>query len=185
MAVNHRAGSPPRRALRPPLVHAPIGGVVIAAVCDLVSVVGGTSHDWAQTWFKAGSYALIVGTGVLFAAAATGFVDRARHAVAGSRGRGDSNRHAAVMTLMVTVCVLDVVVRSTTYEAARHVPAVVLALTLLALGFAAAGGELGGPLVYRAGIGVQSRSSAKAPQRDAPAITDGAIDRPPATTPTG
>jgi hypothetical protein len=91
MAANRPADSPLRRALHPPLVYAPIGGVVIAAVCDLASVVGGTSHDLAQTWFKAGSYALIVGTGGLFAAAAGGFVYRARHTVAGRCERGAVN----------------------------------------------------------------------------------------------
>jgi uncharacterized membrane protein len=159
--------------------------VAIAAACDLVSIIGGTSHDWAHSWFRAGSYALTVGTSVLFAAAVAGFVDRARHTAAGSRERGAVNRHAAVMWLMAIVCVLDVLLRSTTHDEARHTPVIVLALTLIALALAAAGGELGGRLVYRAGIGVQPPARAKTPPRDAPAISDGPLDQRPATTPTG
>jgi uncharacterized membrane protein len=185
MAANHRNDLPPRRALHPPLVHAPIGGVVIAALCDLVSVVGGASHSWAHTWFKGGSYALSVGTSVLLVAAVAGFVDRARHTAARSRERGAVNKHAAVMTLMAIVCVLDLLVRSTRYDSAQHAPVVVVVLTLVALALAAAGGALGGRLVYHAGIGVQPRAPAKVSSRDGPAIAGGPIDQRPATTRTG
>lgn len=34
------------RPVHPPLVHAPIGGVIVAAVCDVVSLVGGDGHAW-------------------------------------------------------------------------------------------------------------------------------------------
>jgi uncharacterized membrane protein len=40
VAPHGHSDSPPRRALHPPLVHAPIGAVMIAALCDLVSIAG-------------------------------------------------------------------------------------------------------------------------------------------------
>jgi uncharacterized membrane protein len=154
VATHDDTDSRPARALHPPLVHAPIGGVVIAALCDLISLAGGSSYGWAHSWFKGGSYALTVGTGGMLVAGVAGFVDRARHSVGGSGERRAVNRHAAVMTLMTVVSVVDVLLRIAAYDAARHTPVVVLVMTLMALALAAAGGELGGRLVYRAGIGV-------------------------------
>jgi uncharacterized membrane protein len=142
---------------------------VIAVVCDLVSWIGGASHGWATSWFKGGSYALIAGTAVLLVAAIAGFVDRARHTAAGGPGRAAVNRHAAVMSLMGVVCVVDLVVRISRHDSAAHTPAVALALTLVALALAALGGELGGRLVYRAGIAVQPGAATKR-SGDTPAI---------------
>jgi uncharacterized membrane protein len=151
------------RPVHPPLVHAPVGGVVIAVMCDLVSSIGGSSHAWASTWFKGGSYALIAGTAVLLVAAIAGFVDRARHTDAGGPDRSAVNRHAAVMSAMGLVCVVDIIVRISRHDSAPHTPTIVLVLTLAALALAALGGELGGRLVYRAGIGVQPPAATTRP----------------------
>ncbi len=140
------------RPVHPPLVHAPIGGVIVAAVCDVVSLVGGDGHAWSRTWFKGGSYALIVGTAILFAAVATGVVERNRRTRPASAQRSVVDRHAVVMSLMGAVCVGDLILRNGHYSAARHTPVVVLVLTLVALVLTVVGGELGGRLVYRLGI---------------------------------
>lgn len=176
MSANRRNDSPSSRPLHPPLVHVPIGAVVVAASCDLISIVGGASHGWAQTWFKGGSYALLVGTGGLVIAAASGLVDRARQTETGSPERRAVAAHAAVMTLMAVVCVLDLLLRSNTYASAQHTPAVVLILTLMALALAAAGGELGGRLVYGGGIGVQPRASEEVRSHDARTIARGPVE---------
>jgi uncharacterized membrane protein len=168
MPTSDASAPPPRRPLHPPLVHAPIGAVVIAAVGDLVSVVGGSSHGWAHTWFTGATYALSVGTAALLAAAIAGFVDRARYTAPGVPERAAVNRHAAVMSLMGLVCVVDLIVRISRHDAA-HTPAAVLALTLVAFALAALGGELGGRLVYRAGIGVQSPAATRR-SGDTPAL---------------
>jgi uncharacterized membrane protein len=154
--------------------------VVIAAGCDLVSLIGGSSHGWAHTWFKSGSYALVVGTAVLLVAAIAGFADRARHTDAGGRERSAVNRHAAVMSLMGVVCFADVILRNGHYGSAQHTPAVVLALTLVALALATVGGELGGRLVCRAGIGVQRPATQRPGETPAIAVDPG--NRPRTTT---
>ena len=149
---------------------------MIGAACDLVSSVGGASHGWAQSWFKGGSYALVVASPVLVLAVIAGFVDRARRTVGGSEERAAVNRHAVAMLLMGAVCVADVVLRSTRYESPQHTPAVVLVLSLVAVVLATLGGELGGRLVYRRGIGIDPPTPHDAPARpkprpgDAPAI---------------
>jgi uncharacterized membrane protein len=127
---------------------------MIAAACDLVSSAGGASHDWARTWFKGATYALLVGTVLLALAAIAGFADRARQTGARSPDRTAVDRHAAVMSLMGVVCVADLILRTDDHGSAQHTPTVVLVLTLAALTLATLGGELGGRLVYRDGIAV-------------------------------
>jgi uncharacterized membrane protein len=144
----------PLRAIHPASTHLPIGAVAIAAVCDVVSIVGGSSHLWARTWFKAGSCALAIGTAVLLVAMVTGMRERARQTVPGSPDRTAVNRHAIAMSLLGAICVVDAVLRTAHYGSARHTPTPVLELTFVALGLAAIGGELGGQLVYRRGVGV-------------------------------
>jgi uncharacterized membrane protein len=158
MTSNKASSSDRRRPLHPPLVHAPIGGVVIAAACDLVSGAGGASHDWARSWFNGATYALLVGTVLLALAALAGFADRARQTVARSPDRAAVDRHAAVMSLMGVVCVTDLLLRTDHYGSAHHTPTVVLVLTLASLALATLGGELGGRLVYRDGIAVAART---------------------------
>jgi uncharacterized membrane protein len=151
--------------------------VVIAAACDVVSSVGGASHGWAQSWFKSGSYALIVATAMLVLAVIAGFVDRARRTVGGGGERAAVNRHALVMSLLGAACVTDVVLRTTRYDSARHTPAVVLALSLVAVALATLGGELGGRLVYRRGIGIDPPAPPKSRPGDAPPIAARAARR--------
>jgi uncharacterized membrane protein len=126
-----------------------------------------------------------VGTAALIPAAASGFVDRARHTDAGSRERPGASRHAAVMALMGAVAVVDLLLRVDHHSSAQHTPAVVLVLTLLAAGLAAVGGALGGRLVYRRGVGVQPRAAATARPDGMPAVADGSPDQQPATTRVG
>jgi uncharacterized membrane protein len=145
-----------RRPVHPPLVHAPVGGVVVAAVCDVVSAAG-HGHSWSRSWFQGGSYALIVGTAILLIAVVTGFVERNRRTGARTRERAAVNRHAMVMSLLGVVCVVDLILRNNRYSDAMHTPAAVLVLTLVALVLTGAGGEMGGRLAYRAGIGVGGR----------------------------
>jgi uncharacterized membrane protein len=154
--------------------------VVIAAGCDLVSLIGGSRHDWAHTWFRSGSHALIAGTTALLVAAIAGFADRARHTDPGGRERAAVNRHAAVMSLMGVACIADLILRNGHDGSAQHTPAVVLALTLLALALATVGGELGGRLVYRAGIGVQRPATRRS--GETPATAAEPSDRPRTTT---
>jgi uncharacterized membrane protein len=170
MSARQTSSSDPRRPVHPPLVHVPIGAVVIAAVCDVVSSVGGASHGWAQTWYTAGSCALIVGAAVLCLAVIAGLVDRARRTERGSGERAAVTRHAIAMSLMSAACVADLVLRDTRYDSAQHTPAVVLVLSLVTVALATLGGELGGWLVYRGGVGVESHSPPRAGASDAPGI---------------
>jgi uncharacterized membrane protein len=148
-----------RRPVHPTLVHVPVGGVVVTAVCDVVSAAG-DGHSWSRGWFQAGSYAMIVGTVVLLAAVVAGFVERGRRTAPETPQRAAVNRHAMVMSLLGVVCVVDLILRNNVYSGAAHTPAAVLVLTLVALVLTGIGGELGGQLTYRAGIGVSGGRAA-------------------------
>jgi uncharacterized membrane protein len=158
MTTENRSAAP-RRPLHPPLVHIAIGGVVTAAICDVVSAAG-SAHPWARDWFKGGSYALMIGTAVLFVTAIAGLADRAGATQRGSARRSLVNRHALAMSLVALACVTDLVLRNNVYSDAGSTPVGVLVLTLATLSGVIVGGELGGRLVYQHGIGVRYRDPA-------------------------
>jgi uncharacterized membrane protein len=163
----------PSRPLHPPFVHVAIGGVVAAAICDVVSTAA-SSHPWAHEWFKGGSDGVIIGTVVLLLAMVAGLADRARATQRGTVPRAKVNRHALVMTVVAVACIVDLVLRNNIYPHAKSSPAAVLVLSLVALAGVIVGGELGGRLVYRLGISVRSAGSgAGLPAEGSPAQQPG------------
>jgi uncharacterized membrane protein len=138
-----------RRPLHPPLVHIPIGGVVAATICDIVSTAAGSGHSWARTWYQGGSIALMIGTGIMFLAIGAGLIDRSRRVPRSTTGRPGVNRHAIVMSVLTATCILDITLRNDRYPHVSHTPAPVLITTMVALALTVAGGELGGRVVYR------------------------------------
>ncbi|GAA3263552.1 DUF2231 domain-containing protein [Nonomuraea helvata] len=152
------------RPLHPPLTHAPIGAILIATVLDVISVIDGGAHPWARDLFHTGTYVLMTGMGVMFLAIIAGVIDRRRLTAASSRPRQGADVHAALMTALAVVCVLEITLRRNVYADAHATPAVVTGLSVLALALVTVGGELGGRLVYRAGVGVRGDAIAPAPR---------------------
>jgi uncharacterized membrane protein len=97
----------------------------------------------------------MVASAAMVVAIATGLVDRTRAADPLVRGR--VNRHAVLMGLMAGAAVLDLALRRLIYPDADRTPGIVLAITLLVLALSLVGGDLGGRLTYRLGVGVRSR----------------------------
>src|SRR5262249_39281049 len=92
------------KPLHPPLTDFPIVAYVLAAVFDVVSMIG--RHDsWAVDFFRAGTYVFIGGAAVSVLAALTGFWDWLRSSEAGTQARRTANTHALTM---VTVTVLAI-----------------------------------------------------------------------------
>jgi uncharacterized membrane protein len=137
----------------PRWTHGPLGGVLLVAVFDVVSVAGGT-RPWARELYRAGTFGLMVTSALLVVALTTGLVDRARGGVEGGE-RDRVNLHAVLMSLMAGAAVVDLAVRRLVHADAHRTPAIVLAITLLALLVSVAGGNLGGRLTYRLGVGVR------------------------------
>src|SRR5438270_3824566 len=57
------------KPLHPPLTDFPITAYVLGAVFDVVSVIGGTDHEWAHDFWRAGTFSFVAGGSVsVFAA---------------------------------------------------------------------------------------------------------------------
>lgn len=141
------------RPWHPQLMHTPIGAAVAAVVLDVISAVGGGAHAWARDLFRAGTF--VIGTSVMFLAATTGLVDRARGTAPSTRARRKVNRHAAVMSVVIVLSVVELFLRRGHYADAASTPAVIVALSLLTSALVTVGGELGGRLIYRSRIRVR------------------------------
>jgi uncharacterized membrane protein len=144
-----------RAPVHPRWTHAPLGGLVLIAIFDVVSLVAGSTRPWARELYRSGTFALTAFPVFIAAAVGTGLIDRARATLAHTPVRARVNVHAVVMVVMAVASAGDLAVRRVVYPDARHTPAAVLALTVVALVAAVVGGDLGGRLTYRAGVGVQ------------------------------
>lgn len=159
---DHRHRSPEehvtvREPAHPRWTHAPLGGVLFVTVFDLLSAAAGGARPWARDLYRSGTFVLSVMPALIATAIATGLIDRARATSGHTSARARVNVHAIVMVLMALASAADLALRRFVYSDARHTPAAVVAVTILALGAALAGGDLGGRLTYRAGVGVRRR----------------------------
>src|SRR5262245_43051540 len=156
-----RAGGHPaaRTPIHPRWTHAPLGGVVFVAVFDALSAVAGGSRPWARDLYRSGTFVLSAMPALIGVAVATGFADRARATAAHARVRARVNLHAAAMIAMALASAGNLALRRVAYADGRHTPAAVLAVTVVALVAAVVGGDLGGRLTYRAGVGVRPQAS--------------------------
>ncbi|MDQ1403046.1 MAG: putative rane protein, partial [Actinomycetota bacterium] len=65
------AGKP----LHPPLTDIPVAAYIFAAAFDVLSVIGGRTHESARDLWHAGTYVFIGGAAVSLLAALTGYWD--------------------------------------------------------------------------------------------------------------
>jgi uncharacterized membrane protein len=118
----------------------------------VVSVAGG-SRPWARELYRAGTFVLKVGLAAMVVAI-TGLLDRARVAL-DVRIRRRVNIHAVLMALMACAAAVDLALRRLIHDDARHTPGIIVAITLLTALIAVVGGDRGGRLTYRLGVGVR------------------------------
>ena len=174
MGIRGWAGKP----THPPLTDFPIVAYVIAAICDVVSVIasgnapeGGvdpTAHDF----FIAGTIVMTIGYVAGIGAVLTGFFDwwkgLPRDRKTGPIGRAQhtqvwrtTNWHAVVMVTVQAIVLIDLLIR---YGQLNEGEAsiVVAVLSVVAAGLVAFGAAYGGALVFEYQFNVQdiSRSTA-------------------------
>ena len=175
MGIRGWAGKP----MHPPLTDFPIVAYVIAAICDVVSVVAsGNAPDGgidpaAHDFFMAGTIVMTIGFVAGLGAALTGFFDwwkglpRDRKA-GGPIGRAQhtqvwrtTNWHAIVMLTATAIVAIDLVLRYSQLNDGEA-SLVVAVLSVLAAGLVAFGAAYGGALVFEYQFNVQdiSRSTA-------------------------
>lgn len=149
--------SPPaaiaRRPVHPPFTHLPLGGLVFVGGFDIASAVVGAGKGWGRELYRSATFVLVGVCLSLALAIISGVVDRSHVATDGSSRRDKVNIHGVAMVVATVVSVVDLVVRLVRYPGADQTPGLVAALTGLAVVVVVVGGELGGRLVYRLGIG--------------------------------
>lgn len=143
-------------SVHPPLAHVAIGGLVTAAILDVLSLL---ARAPAIGLYTAAGYALMIGTGALILAVPAGFVDRARRTAPSSQQRSDASRHALFGLATGMVAVTDLVLRREVFLHPTQVPLVVVVLTVVLAVLVGFTGHLGGRLVFHAGVGVAARAT--------------------------
>ena len=145
------AGKP----LHPPLTDIPVGAYMIAAVLDVISIVG-QDEKWARDFFRAATFVLISGAAVSLLTAATGFWDWLRSTEAGTQVRREANAHALTMITVTVLVLTNIGLRTLAYGGDRHSGVVVVVLSLVAAALTVLGGTIGGSLVYDYGFNVET-----------------------------
>ena len=153
---------PPAIPRHPVLAHVALGSFAAAGLFDLLSALPGQVLPHREL-YRAAAFLLILASAALAAAAGTGLRERARRTAPGSPARRLASAHAAAMTGLAAAAAADLVLHLSAYPAASRAPWPVLLATVLLLGFAAAGGHLGGRLVYQLGVGTPAGARATAP----------------------
>jgi uncharacterized membrane protein len=144
------------KPLHPPLTDIPIAAYVLAAVFDVVSVVGGDARGWAHDFWRAGTFVFVGGAVVSVLAALTGLVDARSSSEAGTQARRTINAHAATMVTVTVLALVDIVWRLDRYHAATVTPIGIMVLSLVVAGLVSLGAMFGGTLVYDYGFNVET-----------------------------
>ena len=175
MGIRGWAGKP----THPPLTDFPIVAYVIAALCDVVSVIAdgnapeGGVDPVAHDFFMAGTIVMTIGLVGGLAAATTGFFDWWKGLPRDRRSGGiigkaqhtqvwrTTNWHAVVMLAVTAIVIVNLVIRYAQLDDGSA-SIVVAVLSVLAAGLVAFGAAYGGALVFEYQFNVQdiSRSTA-------------------------
>jgi uncharacterized membrane protein len=146
------AGKP----FHPPLTDFPVAAYVLAAVFDVISVVGGDDHTWGRDFWHAGTYAFIGGAVVSVLAALTGFFDWLRSSEAGTQARRTANTHATIMVTVTVLALTDIALRLSSYNTEPSTPPAIMVLSLVIAGLVSWGATYGGSLVFDYGFNVET-----------------------------
>jgi uncharacterized membrane protein len=146
------AGKP----FHPPLTDIPIGAYVVAAVLDLLSVIGGSGHAWSREMWHAATFVFVAGAIVSVFAALTGFFDWLRSSEAGTQARRTANTHASIMVTVTLLAIVNIVLRLNGYHTHASTPVGIMVLSLVIAALVSWGATYGGTLVFDYGFNVET-----------------------------
>ena len=138
------AGKP----FHPPLTDIPIAAYVLAAVFDVISVVGGSDHSWSRDFWHAGTYVFVGGAVVSVFTALTGVFDWWRSSEPGTQARRTINTHALIMVTVTVLALVDVVWRLNEYNTSDVTPGGLAVLSVVIAALVSLGATFGGSLVF-------------------------------------
>lgn len=144
------------KPLHPPLTDFPIVAYVLAAVFDVLSLVGGEDRTWARELWHAGTFTFVAGAGVSVFAALTGLWDAWKSSEAGTQARRTINTHATIMVTVTVLALADVAWRLNSYNAEPVTPVGVAVLSAVVALLVSVGATFGGSLVYEYGFNVET-----------------------------
>jgi len=146
------AGKP----FHPPLTDIPIGAYVIAAVLDVISVIGGSKHAWAHDTWHAATYVFIGGAIVSVFTALTGLFDWMRSSEPGTQALRTANTHALIMVTVTVLVLVDIALRLNSYHTDFHTPVGIMILSVVIAALVSWGATYGGSLVFDYGFNVET-----------------------------
>jgi uncharacterized membrane protein len=144
------------KPLHPPLTDFPIAAYVLAAVFDVVSLIGGKDHAWARELWHAGTYVFIAGAAVSVFAALTGLWDAWKSSEAGTQARRTINTHATIMIAVTVLALADVGWRLNDYHSEPVTPIGIVVLSVVIALLVSVGATFGGSLVFEYGLNVET-----------------------------
>jgi uncharacterized membrane protein len=144
------------KPLHPPLTDIPVAAYVIAAVFDVISVIGGSDHHWGKEIWHAGTFVFVAGAIVSLPTALTGYWDWLKSTEKGTQARRTANSHAWIMITVTVLTLANVAIRLSQYHTKSSTPTPVLVLSLVIAGLVSVGATFGGSLVYDYGFNVET-----------------------------
>ena len=144
------------KPLHPPLTDIPIAAYILAAVFDVISVIGGDDKGWANDFWHAGTYVFLGGAAISVFAALTGLWDARKSSEAGTQARRTINTHAAIMITVTVLALVDVGWRLTGYNSEPNTPVAIMLLSIIVAVLVAVGATFGGALVFEYGFNVET-----------------------------
>ena len=144
------AGKP----LHPPLTDVPVAAYLLAAVFDVISVVG-DGEAWSRDFYRAASFVLIGGAVVSVPTALTGVWDWWKSTPRGTQAWRTANAHALAMVTVTLLVAGNILARTGAWDD-RRTPTGLLVLSLVVALLTSIGAAYGGSLVYDYGFNVET-----------------------------
>jgi uncharacterized membrane protein len=148
------------KPLHPPLTDIPIGAYLLVAAFDVISVIAGDDHGWADDLWHAGTFALAIGAAVSLLAALTGLWDAWKSSEAGTQARRTINTHATIMSIATVLVIVDLIWRLTAYDSESATPIGIAVLSVIVALLVSIGSTFGGTLVFDYGFNVETAGDA-------------------------
>jgi uncharacterized membrane protein len=144
------------KPLHPPLTDIPITAYLLAAIFDVVSVIGGSKHGWARELWHAGTFCFLAGVVASVLTAITGLWDAWKSSEAGTQARRTINTHATIMVTVTVLAIVDTAWRLNSYHTELVTPSAIAALSVVIALLVSVGATFGGSLVYEYGFNVET-----------------------------
>jgi uncharacterized membrane protein len=144
------------KPLHPPLTDIPITAYLFAAIFDVISLAGGSSHSWAREFWHAGTFAFVGGAAVSVLAALTGLIDASKSSESGTQARRTINTHATIMVTVTVLALADIAWRLNDYHTQLTTPVGIMILSIVTALLVSIGATFGGTLVFEYGFNVET-----------------------------